>query len=98
MAFPSPMTSSQISGNVPSPSSDVLSNLRHVFLSTFDPKNLVTNLGADSTDALQTAKKSLLAKLPRMISCCVTLWRASESARLFKAYVTFVSPLVPYSS
>jgi hypothetical protein len=82
MTFPSPISTNQTSSNGPSPSSEILSNLRHVFLSAFDPKNLVTNSVAETTDTLSAARKTLLAKLPRMISFCVKLWMSVEQARL----------------
>ena len=43
MAMSNPVNNHMSGMSTPSPTGEILNNLRHVFLSTFDPKNLVFN-------------------------------------------------------
>ena len=73
--------------------SEILSNLLHVFLSNSDAKALMAS-SMESSSTLESAKKSLLGTLPRLISCASQLWGAIENAKENKSCVLVGSPKV----
>ena len=73
--------------------SEILSNLLHVFLSNSDAKALMAS-SMESSSSLESAKKSLLGTLPRLISCASILWGAIEKAKENKSCVLVGAPKV----
>ena len=73
-------------------SSEILTNLLHVFMSHSDAKNAIAMAAASSssssggggsdnrTDVIAAARAKLLHSLPRLVSCVATLWAATRGS------------------
>ena len=73
--------------------SEILSNLLHVFLSNSDAKALMAS-SMESSSSLESARKSLLGTLPRLIACASVLWGAIDKAKENKSCILVGAPKV----
>ena len=73
--------------------SEILNNLLHVFLSSSDAKALMAS-SMESSSSLESARKSLLGTLPRLIACASVLWGAIDKAKENKSCILVGAPKV----
>ena len=73
--------------------SEILSNLLHVFLSNSDAKALMAS-SMESSSSLESARKSLLGTLPRLVACASVLWGAIDKAKENKSCILVGAPKV----
>ena len=73
--------------------SEILNNLLHVFLSSSDAKALMAS-SMESSSSMESARKSMLSTLPRLVSCASNLWSALDKAKDAKSCILVGAPKV----
>ena len=75
--------------------SEILNNLLHVFLSSSDAKALMAS-SMESSSSMESARKTMLSTLPRLVSCASNLWSALDKAKDNKVLIMSFGQGVKY--